>query len=372
MAVNEYVANMHMHTPFSDGEGSHKFIAEAALRAGLDVAIVTDHNVLVQGVQGYYGDDKRGYVLLLAGEEIHDRMRQPQCNHMLVYGLPQEMASCAVDPQSLIDAVSANGGLTFLAHPDDDVLRVGPVDEAPIPWEDWHVTGYTGLEIWNYMSGFKTVLTELGLRKGLMAVFKPEDAVVGPSPRTLARWDDLLVQGRCVVGIGNADAHGTTFRFGPIAHTIFPYDFLFACVNTHILTTTPFTGNWKTDGQAVYRALRQGNCFIAYDLIGSARGFRFSAHGTHSTAIMGGRIPLGAGVTLQALAQSRCRIKLIRYGEIVAEVEGRENLTFTAQKPGAYRVEVWREFRGQERAWILSNPIYIEEGTFPNRSMLTN
>ncbi|MGZ9235150.1 MAG: histidinol-phosphatase, partial [Anaerolineales bacterium] len=36
-----------MHTVYSDGSGTHKDIAQAALRTGLDVVIVTDHNVLV-------------------------------------------------------------------------------------------------------------------------------------------------------------------------------------------------------------------------------------------------------------------------------------------------------------------------------------
>ena len=29
-------------------------VAEAALQAGLDVIIITDHNVLVQGLEGYH------------------------------------------------------------------------------------------------------------------------------------------------------------------------------------------------------------------------------------------------------------------------------------------------------------------------------
>ena len=45
MPLYEYTANLHMHTPYSDGEWYHAPIAEAAMRAGLDVIIVTDHNV---------------------------------------------------------------------------------------------------------------------------------------------------------------------------------------------------------------------------------------------------------------------------------------------------------------------------------------
>ena len=50
----ELITNLHMHTTYSDGSGTHQEIAEAALEAGLDVVIVTDHNVLVQGLEGYH------------------------------------------------------------------------------------------------------------------------------------------------------------------------------------------------------------------------------------------------------------------------------------------------------------------------------
>lgn len=352
---------MHMHTPYSDGEGSHEAIADAALAAGLDFVIVTDHNILVQGVEGYYGDAQRGYVLLLTGEEAHDRTRLPQVNHLLIFGAETELAQHAADPQELIDAANAAGGMTFLAHPDDPPLA--RFKEPAIPWADWHVARYTGLEIWNYMSSFKGLL-DGGLVRLLRAAFRPEDFMIGPNPDTLARWDELLAQGLRVVGIGNSDAHGTTFHLGPIRHVVFPYDFLFSCVNTHVLASAPLTGNWQQDRSILYRALRQGNAFIGYDLLGNTRGFRFSATGQNSSTIMGGSIRLGAGVTLQALAYERSHFKIIRHGQIVAEAQGRENLTYTATRPGAYRVEVWRAFRGQERAWILSNPIYVEDSSY--------
>src|SRR5258706_802886 len=177
-SLYEYVGNMHMHTPYSDGEGSHADIAGAAQLAGIDFVVVTDHNVLVQGVEGYYGDEKKGYVLLLTGEEIHDQSCQPQCNHFLVYGAEQELAQCASDPQGLIDAVNAIGGLGFIAHPTDKSLPL--VDEPAIPWMNWEVSRVTGLEIWNYMSGFKQLVTD---RKTMLrAAFRPEEVMIGPDP----------------------------------------------------------------------------------------------------------------------------------------------------------------------------------------------
>jgi hypothetical protein len=75
---------------------------------------------------------------------------------------------------------------------------------------------------------------------------------------------------------------------------------------------------------------------------------------------MGESIRLGQGITLQTLAPARAHIKLIFKGKVIAEEKGGEALVYLAREPGAYRVEVWREYKGLERCWILSNPIYIE------------
>ena len=106
--MHEIIVNLHMHTRYSDGGGSHQDIAEAALKCGLDAVIVTDHNVLVSGFEGYIKDGKRK-VLMLIGQEIHDQDRDPQKNHLLVFGAEKELATFADDPQMLINAVREIG-----------------------------------------------------------------------------------------------------------------------------------------------------------------------------------------------------------------------------------------------------------------------
>src|ERR1043165_2972955 len=124
--MHEIVVNLHMHTRFSDGTGTHKDIAHAAIRAGLDAVIVTDHNVLVQGVEGYYRVPRlptrpvgTSRVLLLVGQEVHDQDRDPQKNHLLVFNASRDVSHLADDPQTLINGINNAGGLAFIAHPDD-------------------------------------------------------------------------------------------------------------------------------------------------------------------------------------------------------------------------------------------------------------
>ena len=246
MTMQEIIVNLHMHTRYSDGSGSHQDIAEAALKCGLDAVIVTDHNVLVRGFEGYIKDGKRK-VLMLVGQEIHDQDRDPQKNHILALGAEKELATFADDPQMLINAVRESGGLSFLAHPDDPAAPA--FNETDISWEDWSVTNYTGIELWNALSEFKTLLpTKL---HGVLYALFPELIAHHPIPATLRKWDELLANNQ-VVAIGSSDAHANEWHLGPFRRVIFPYEFQFKTINTHIILPNPLTGDVNTDKKIIY------------------------------------------------------------------------------------------------------------------------
>jgi hypothetical protein len=48
----------------------------------------------------------------------------------------------------------------------------------------------------------------------------------------------------------------------------------------------------------------------------------------------------------------------MRDGAEVATARG-PTLEHRAEAPGVYRVEAYRDARGRERTWILSNPVYL-------------
>lgn len=353
---HEYVGNLHCHTVYSDGHGTHNDIAAAALSAGLDFVVVTDHNVLVRGVDGYrYQDDRR--VLLLAGEEIHDQTRQPQKNHLLVYETGEELSTLAADPQQLIDAVNERQGLCFLAHPVDPAAPL--FNESDLSWVSWEVEGYHGFEIWNFMTEYKSMLTSWP--RAIYYAYRPDRIGTGPFPEMLARWDQLLAAGRRLFAIGGSDAHAMPMRKGPLQRIIFPYEFLFRAVNTHVLTSDPLSGDPDLDRRRLFLNLRRGRSFVGFDLPASTRGFRFSAASDQGQAIMGESIRPQFGVSLQIRAPQRCRLRLLCDGEIVREWTDQDQAIESTQRPGAYRVEAYIRYKGKERTWILSNPIFIQE-----------
>jgi hypothetical protein len=355
--MHEVVANLHAHTVYSDGEATHDEVAAAAIQAGLDAVWVTDHNVYAQGLDGYrYHQGKR--VLLLVGEEIHDQIRVPQKNHMIVLEAGRELATFASRPQRLLDAVRQAGGLAYLAHIVDPAAPL--FREADLSWEDMNLQGPFGIEIWNTMSEFKGHLTSVP--SALWHTYVPDASPVGPYPEALARWDALLAAGKQVTAIGGADAHGLRIHVGPLRAVIFPYEYLFRAINTHILTDEPLSGDAEVDRKRISDALRLGRCYVGYGRPASPRGFQFTAHSDRGEATMGDSVSCRLGATLQVHVPRPAEIRLLRHGSLVRRWSSTDNAVHTVTEPGAYRVEALLPYRGRLRHWILSNPVYLVPG----------
>jgi hypothetical protein len=353
--MHEIVINIHMHTRYSDGSGLHRDLAAAALRAGLDAILVTDHNVLVQGVEGYQRQGTKR-VLVLVGEEIHDQDRVPQKNHMLVYGASRELAGLADSPQALINSARSEGAVTFIAHPYDP--EQPSVGEPNISWVDWEVQGYTGLELWNGFSEFKGRLTSKLL--GLFFTYFPQFVAVKPYPQAVQIWDDLLASGRRVAAIGGSDAHAMHVHLGPIHRTLFPYEYHFRAVNTHLYLPEPLSGDVGTDRKLIVEALAAGRGFVGYDLPATTRGFRFTAQGKERSVMMGEEINAQGGITLQVHAPRMAgEIRLLKDGQLLKKWTNTTTATHITTEPGIYRVEAYRRYLGRMRAWVFSNPIYV-------------
>ena len=180
-----------------------------------------------------------------------------------------------------------------------------------------------------------------------------------PIPATIERWDELLSQGRPVVAIGGSDAHALHMSMGAISRVIFPYEFHFRTVNTHVILDDPLSGEIHADKKAIYAALAEGHCFVGYDLPASTRGFRFTAQGLERTAFMGDELPAKGGVTLQAKLPADAEIRLLKDGVVIQSWKKSASMTHITADAGVYRIEAYRKYLGKLRGWIYSNPIYL-------------
>ncbi|NLG27069.1 MAG: CehA/McbA family metallohydrolase [Chloroflexi bacterium] len=347
MTYYERVGCIHIHSRYSDGHAEPAEIVAHARQAGLDYIIITDHNAWQPRHEGWVEN-----TLLLVGEELHDPA-QPHSNHYLAFNAGADMVEYVGDPHALIRAVAARGGLGFIAHPDEHSGEVA--NEPEINWTAWDASGFTGLELWNYMSEFKGCVTSP--IRALAGALWPRLAITGPYPETIARWDALQAE-RPVPVLAGVDAHAGVYSMGPFRRQVFGYAHLFRSLTTHLLLPADWSRVLASDAQMVYAALGSGRSFAAYDGLAPSRGFHFSAtYGDHEYTL-GDEFVATGPVRFRVRAPASARLRLLLNGHPVAEARGHE-LEHTGRAPGVYRVEAYRRYARRWRAWVFTNAIRV-------------
>jgi hypothetical protein len=335
----------HLHSTYSDGTGTVKQIARAARRARADVVLLTDHDTLAakrNGEEGWYGD-----VLLLVGTEVSPRRR----NHYLAFGLDQVIDHRGLDAAGICRAVRDAGGFGFAAHPFSQ--GSARFRRPGMPFDALDCEALDGIELWSFVNDTGEQVSSVA--ELLRFVVMPGRALDHPPERSVRAWDRLGRERR-VVALGGLDAHQFGKRIGPVVPLrVMSYRRSFRFIRTHVLCDEAPTGELEHDRDQVYSALRAGRCYIAVHAVAAPRGFAFEA----DDVPMGGEAPAGRR-TLRARTPLPARLRLLRDGAELASAEGMA-LDHEVEQPGVYRVEAFRQARGRERTWIVSNPIYVRE-----------
>ncbi|MBA4420185.1 MAG: hypothetical protein C0391_03470 [Anaerolinea sp.] len=349
----EVIVNSHVHTYLSDGHASYQEIAEAAIKAGLDAVILTDHNVFVRGMDRFYHSNGKK-VLLLAGLEVHDQLRYPQKNHLLAFFPTADLSRFASEPSQLIQHAISTGALTFLAHPVDPEMRA--FGEPDISWVDWEIKGYTGIELWNGFSEIKG--RSRNILDTIFYAFFPHYLAHQPLTATLKLWDDLIAKGKPCVAIGGSDAHALQKKALWFTKTIFPYAYHFRAINNHLQIENPLSDHVEIAKIQLYEAFSRGRSFIGYELPFPTKGFSFCGQGMKGTVQMGETSGIKGGITFHVHLPALAECTLLKDGHQVKIWKNSTNCTYITDKPGVYRVEVYTHYLGKRRGWIYSNPIY--------------
>ena len=375
-------ANLHVHSAFShDSRGKLDDIVSAAKAAGTQVLLFTEHpadhyDVFRDGHQGL-----RDGVLLIPGAET---------NGMLVYPRQSIKEFLKTTPQELSEIVRGRDGLTFLSHLEERM--------------DWNLRGLTGVEIYNTHADAKDEKRLLSSVKNPLWLMKtaelyqryPQEAFssLQDYPKDyLKRWDELC-QSVPHTGVSANDAHqnigvsvimadeGKVRVVDPLGELLLmldaavfntikpipkdakvgdslfqlrldPYENSLRHVGTHLLVT-------ELSQPAVWQALNNGRAFVAFDWMADATGFDFAAQSGGVRHEVGTQFKYSQETILTGQSPLPAKWKLLRNGELVSQSDGQ---TFEAavKAAGNYRVELWLNIAGEDRIWILSNPIYISE-----------
>jgi hypothetical protein len=375
-------ALLHVHSAFShDSRGSIEEIVAAAKKVGVRVILFTEHPA---SHYDYVDDGHRGIkdgVLLIPGAETEGFLAYPKRSL-------QKQETTAKGPQQFSDRVRETGGLIFLCHLEERM--------------NWEIEGLTGTEIYNthadfkdepkFLAALRSPLTMFGLTAAVKQYPQEMFAALQDYPADYLKRFDQLCQKTPHTGVSANDAHHNQAYRARITDEgkvqledaldkklatldpekipllkplmagkkagdlIFeldldPYERSFHHVSTHLLMH-------EVSEDAVWEALKSGRAYVAFDWMADPTGFVFRADRGDQTWPIGSQIPFESGLHLRAEAPLSGAFKLVRDGEVVLEQSG-SSINAPLDKPGIYRVEVWLSLAGEERPWILSNPIYV-------------
>jgi hypothetical protein len=345
MAKYDYRGVIHCHSTYSDGTGDMEEIGKAANDAGVDFVMMTDHDQMKPVEDGQ--EKWNGSSLIICGTEI-----TPDKNHYIVFGdkkLKDVDKLRALKPQEVIDAVNAQGWFGFIAHPDHTGTQKFGIPSYK--WEDWGVSHFTGMGLWDLMTDWQSQLDREDVTMEVYTEF--EDWLSGPRIETLKRWDQLNAKGK-VVGIGEIDNHKYKKDYNGTMLEIFPYETAFKTVTNHILLDKPLDKDYKKAKKQVLEAVKHGALYVSFDWWDDPTEFSFEIDNGKKIAGMGDTIELGEKTELVASFPQEALLNVYKNGESIHEEEADEILVDLTE-PGSYRVEAMRN----DIVWILSNNIYV-------------
>ncbi len=343
---------IHVHSTYSDGTATVEELIDATRASGRDALLLTDHDTLAAARGGWEG--RHGDVSLIVGNEV-----TPRGGHFLAFGLEREIRRKGLDEAQIAAAVEQAGGFGFAAHPFSAGSAMAERYRRglgrPHGWPGLDGGGFTGIELWSLTTdvaeGWRTP------RQALAWIRDPEAHLSGPPQRHLDGWDALCRERR-VVAIGGIDAHQRGFRLpGGRVISPMPNERYFRMLATYVQVPASTPRQFEPEREALFEAMREGRCYLGLDAISPARGFRFWAERGGESLPMGSELAAGE-LELRITLPRTGRVRLLRDGQPVTETLGTE-LAERVSSRGVYRAEARRAFRGRERLWILSNPIYV-------------
>jgi hypothetical protein len=373
-------AVLHVHSAFShDSRGTIEEILAGAKEAGVRVIMFSEHKA---SHYDYVDDGHQGMrdgVLLIPGAETEGFLAYPKRS------VQNDKYS---GPQQFADLVRSTEGLVFLCHLEERM--------------DWDIAGLAGSEIYNthadlkdegrLVAALRSPLTLLGL---VPAVNQFPQEVFGSlmdyPADYLKRWDELCQKARHTGVSANDAHHNQAFRgrlaaegkirledaLGkqivlldpdkiPLLKTVLgnkksgdlvfeldldPYARSFRHVSTHLLVR-------EVTPESVWEALRASRAYVAFDWLADPSGFVYRADLKDENWPVGSEVSLADGLRLRAEAPLSGTFKLLRNGQVLSQHDG-HSIDVPVDEPGVYRVEVWLNMAGENRPWILTNPIYV-------------
>jgi hypothetical protein len=347
----DYKGIIHAHSSLGGHSTGHfDELVPAAKNNGLDFVMMTEHpsenfdtsaSTLKGSIQG---------VLFVNGNEVSTA---DDDRFLLMPGSEKAYAEgWAKTPDFLRDEQS-QGKLAFITYPDR--------------FHSWDAN-YDGVEVFNLHTNSKRMNPLWFALDAFWSLSSAPDMVLAsylqrPEPE-LKKFDELA-QKRKLALIAGSDAHSnigigldTNSSDRLIGLKLDPYAVIFSLVRNHVLLprSEPLTQ------ENLLRALKNGNSYIGFDVLGDTTGFSFTAQNGSQKMMMGDEITLAENTTLDVTVPLHARIAILRTGADPEYFADETSVGYPVKTKGVYRVEVYLDALGSpfdKTPWIISNPIYV-------------
>jgi hypothetical protein len=338
---------VHVHTSLG---GHSRATLEDLLEGskGLDFVVITEHTANVIDSAALTLNGTHEGILFVGGNELDtlsDRL-------LLIPGTREAYLRRYTETPEFLPPFQKEGRLAFVTYPER--------------FNSWNNSTYDGVEVFNLSSSARNVNKALFLFDMLWAYGSRLELTLATHlvrpDENLRKYDDAAKTRRLTLFAGS-DAHSNIgiHVFGDeTGHTLLnlkfdEYSRIFRIVRTHVLLERDKALTQET----LLNALRQGHCYIGFDVLGESKGFSFTA----GDKVQGDDVTLMDGLLLEVRVPVESRISILKNGQEVASMSGTTSLHFSPKDRGTYRVEVYQEMLGKpfdRMPWIISNPIYVK------------
>jgi hypothetical protein len=358
----DYKGVINVHTDLSIGSAPASFVISSAKMASLDYMFFTDLNSF--NIPTSFEANHGNLLVFSAGKYSYLDSR------IIYYSLNQESIGANLGEASVkfADLLSQKTGaskntLTVLAHP----FKAGFTWDGEIP------SGLDGFELLNMKSLLNRAWAESKLStiwSLLIYPFNPRLAFLRLYTEPLDEINllDQISQGRRISVFAGTEASA---RALPLANYLirFPsYKRSFEFMSNHILMKSELTGRFNSDRVKVFNALKNGNFYIALDMLGDPKGFNAIIEEDNKTHLMGSEIKFNKKMKLKIHLPSEPQhffeIMVVKNGEVIERINKADS-EVPIKEPGTYRVQVrispmlplpdarkWF-------TWIYTNPFFV-------------
>ncbi len=351
----DYKGVFHVHS-FLGGHSTGTFdeLISAAESNGLDFVVMTEHVSSLFDSASSTLNGKHGRALWIGGNEIStadgDRF-------LVLDGFDGLEALGRKSTRDFLAEVHDRGKFAVIAYP--EIFRSW--DEKSDGFEVFSLN--TNAKNMNPLLFFFDALWSYGAYPELTLA-----KYVKRPTEDLGRYDTLAQKGEPALFGGN-DAHSNIgFHIGDEANNRWidlqydRYGMVFRVLRTHVLLRDGI----ELDRESLMQALKNGNSYISFDVLGDPSGFAFYAMTNDGPVMMGDTAGPVDGSTpekvLVAESPLKARIVILKDGVPVFEVKSTNRAEYRPREDGAYRTEIYLDSLGspfESVPWIMSNPVFV-------------